>query len=227
MRSKKSVKSNLEKKTMLFFQMGLVIAMAGTLVAFEAGNSEPNNQLAMYSNNGEVIEDMMVPVTRPEPPQIAPPPMRPIEFIIIDDPTIELDENFDINIEINANDPLDYTLYDIPEDDPVVENEIFVIVEDMPKYQKGTQAKFQKHLQSLVKYPDVAIETGIEGLVYLNFIVDKSGKLTQANIVRSPHQSLSEAVLEAVAKTKRWEPGMQRGLKVPVTFTVPVNFKLN
>lgn len=223
MKSKKSDKSNLEKKTTLFFQMGLVIALAGLLAAFESGQaySEAGNAPLM----GEVLETPEeIMITRPDPPEMKQ-PAQPIELIVIEDTEPLIDDiELDLNVDVNFDDEIFHIPMD-PEDN-VNDIEIFVKVEVMPKYMGGDKMKFQRHLQSLVRYPQQAVEMGIQGMVSVNFVVDEKGYLTNPTIVRSPDELLSQAVMDAIGKTKKWKPGKQRSIEVPVQFTIPVIFKL-
>ncbi len=222
MKSKKTEKSNLEKKTTLFFQMGIVIVMAGMLVAFESGTSSLENTFAII-DSGLTEEIDITQITRPEIEKPKP-PVVPVEIIIIDDPTIDIDEPD--NIWSIEDDPT-IGLIPIEFDEEEVKDDIpFIKVEKMPSYMGGDETKFQKHLQQLVIYPTQAIELGIGGRVLVNFVIDKNGNLTQPTIYRSPDILLSNAVLSAIEKTKKWKPGEQRNIKVPVQFTIPINFQL-
>lgn len=223
MTPKKSEKSNLEKKTTLFFQMGLVVAMAGLLVAFESGTGYLDN--TMVTIDSTPFEDTdITQVTRPEVEKPKPPVVIE-EIVVIEDelPDVEIPDDAFLS-DIDVNGAID--LYFIEEDDDVVDDVPFVRVEQMPSYMGGDENKFQKHLQQLVVYPTQAIELGIQGRVLVNFVIDRQGKLTRATIFRSPDELLSNAVIEAIGQTKKWKPGEQRNIKVPVQFTIPVYFKL-
>lgn len=224
MTPKKNEKSNLEKKSVLFFQMGLVVALASLLVAFESGHSQLETTIiSELPGEYDVPEDVII--TRAKQPEIKP-PATPVELLVIEDDEPLIDEgNFDFTAETTGDEIFNFTPFDI-EDEVTVDDLPFVKVEKMPEYMGGDQNKFQKHLQQLVVYPEQAVEMGIEGRVFVNFVVDKNGKLTQANIVRSPDELLSSAVMDAIKKTKDWKPGEQRKRKVAVQFTVPVFFKL-
>jgi periplasmic protein TonB len=222
---KKSNKANLEKKRIFFFEYGVVLILAFLLFAFEKGNTFSDENLYANDISGENIVEELIPLTKQE---VAKPavPVRPEEFIIVDNSEPELEDiEIDWGSEIGLNENVDLTFYE-PEEE-AAESEIFVIVQKMPKYRGGTEADFQKHLQQLVKYPDEAQEMGIQGKVFLRFIVDENGQLTKPEIVQTAHELLSNAVLEALDKTERWKAGEQRGRKVKVCFTVPIFFRLD
>ncbi len=101
--------------------------------------------------------------------------------------------------------------------------EVFVIVEEMPRFKEGN---IQKFLARYVKYPVIAMESGIEGTVYVSFIIDKTGKVTAPQVVRSPDPSLSKEALRVIRLMPDWEPGKQRGKTVDVKYTMPIEFKL-
>jgi protein TonB len=81
-----------------------------------------------------------------------------------------------------------------------------------------------------VKYPAIARENGIQGRVVVQFVVEKDGKITDANVVRDIGAGCGEEALRVVnsmnGMNQRWTPGKQRGKPVRVQFTLPVSFKL-
>ncbi len=222
--TKKSVKANLEKKSTLFFQMGMVIALATLLVAFETGNTEIEAEI--YSENtGVDINEEIVQITRTEIKKPKP-PIAPEEIIIIEDTEPEIDDEFDFRSEIGINDGIILPEFDFEQEKNVEDPKIHVIVENMPQYHGGNESEFQKHVQGIVKYPETAADMGIQGRVIVSFVIDKNGKLTRPQILRSPDELLSNAVLAALKKTDTWKPGEQRARKVAVSFSIPVYFKL-
>lgn len=225
MNTKKSEKTNLERKRFLFFQYGLILTIAGLLIAFEWGSPEtPDNDYAQ--NTGFTIEDEdLVPITRAEP-QKQKPPMVFEEIAIFDDLDADIEEaDFTFDTEIDPGDALNFSIFD--DIDEAAEPDIFVIVEKQPTYHGGTEREFQNHVQQLVRYPVRAQEDGISGTVFLGFVVDENGDLIHPEILRSPDDLLSQAVLDALKKTDKWEPGEQRTRKVKVRFSIRVKFEMH
>ena len=101
-------------------------------------------------------------------------------------------------------------------DDPDVRN----VVDEMPQLIGGLAG-----LQERVQYPAMAREAGIEGQVVVQFVVNEEGAVEDAAVLRSPHDMLSEAALQAVRQS-RFEPGRDAGEAVRVRFAVPVTFRL-
>lgn len=225
MELKKSKKSNLERKRILFFEYGLVVALAIALFAFESGTEEQKKASIDLTSTTAYIPEEMVEITRPELPKIKP-PVYIEEILVIDDskPDIPLPN-------IDWGDVKEGSAYKIeywePKEERVEEPEIFMIVEKMPIYNDGDISTFQKDLQHLVKYPQLAQDLGIQGKVTLQFVVNESGELSNPQVIQSEHELLTEAVMEALKKTKKWKAGEQRGRKVKVSFTIPVFFRLN
>jgi periplasmic protein TonB len=222
---KKNDQSNLEKKRVLFFELGVIISLALLLVAFEWESTELPTTVNIASNTGNDFIDLIVPITRAELPKPKP-PMMPIEFTVIKEADIDFEEpDFEWTSDIGINDGVNYWQNT---DEPAIDDGLpFVKVEKMPSYKGQDMNYFQKHLQQLVQYPREAQDANISGKVFVEFVVDENGYITHEKIVKSPHESLSEAVLLALDKTDRWKPGEQLGIKVKVRFTVPVYFKLN
>ena len=107
-----------------------------------------------------------------------------------------------------------------------MEEEIFVIVEDMPKFKGGDINKFREWVQKRVRYPELAAENGIQGRVFITFVVETNGNVSNVTISRSVDQLLDEAAKEAVMASPKWEPGMQRGRPVRVKYSIPIIFQL-
>lgn len=101
--------------------------------------------------------------------------------------------------------------------------EIFVAVEEMPVFPEGNVTDF---LAKWLRYPTKAVEEGVQGTVYVSFVVDYTGKVVEPRIVRGVSEELDSEVLRLVKLMPSWKPGKQRGVPVSVKFTMPVEFKL-
>jgi TonB family protein len=100
---------------------------------------------------------------------------------------------------------------------------VFVVVEEMPEYPGGVNA-LRAFLQSAIKYPVTALENEIQGKVYVNFVVTKTGSIAKAKVVRGIDPSLDKEAIRVVESLPDWKPGKQRGQSVDVYYTVPVDF---
>jgi len=107
-----------------------------------------------------------------------------------------------------------------------VEEEVFVIVEDMPKFKGGDINTFREWVQKRVRYPELAAENGIQGRVFITFVVETNGTVSNVSVSRSVDQLLDDAAKEAVMASPKWEPGMQRGRPVRVRYSIPIIFQL-
>lgn len=104
-------------------------------------------------------------------------------------------------------------------------DDVYFIVEQMPLF-PGGEMEFRKFIAMNVRYPVYAQEKGIQGKVYVNFIVEKDGRVREVKIVKGVHATLNEEALRVIRKSPIWKPGIQRGKPVRVSFTVPVSFVL-
>jgi len=104
--------------------------------------------------------------------------------------------------------------------------DIFTIVETMPVFPGGDQGVLNfvvKHIE----YPAEAKNNNITGKVFVSYVVNKKGKVTDVKVVRSVHPLLDKAALECIKRLKGYKPGTQKGKPVSVQFTIPINFQLN
>jgi TonB family protein len=138
-------------------------------------------------------------------------------------------EDFEEDPEVDAyNDSLNETekthedTLQNAEDD----EEFFMVVENMPEF-PGGDLGLMKYIQKNVKYPAIAKEYYITGKVYVSFIVDKKGSVTNVKIVRGVDKNLDAEAMRVVKSLPKYKPGLQRGEPVRVMFTIPINFTLN
>ncbi|MDO8928476.1 MAG: energy transducer TonB [Bacteroidota bacterium] len=117
------------------------------------------------------------------------------------------------------------TGYKIQEKSAQIQEEVFFIVDEMPEF-PGGQLALRNFIAQSVKYPLEAAKKGIQGKVFVNFVVGKDGSTTNAKIYRGVAPSLDMEALRVVNSLPKWKPGKQKGEEVAVSFTVPINFVL-
>jgi protein TonB len=217
MEPKKNPEISLEKKKGLFFQIGLVVTLIVVLVAFEWKSYEKVDY-NLGQLNLDDLEEEIIPITKQEikPP---PPPPPPPEVIEIVEDEVELEDE----LEIEDTESDEDIAIEIEEES---DDEFFMVVENMPVF-PGGDLGLMKYIQRNVKYPPIAKEYNITGKVYVSFIVDKSGSVTNVKIVRGVGKNLDAEALRVVKSLPKYKPGKQRGKAVRVMFTIPINFTLN
>jgi TonB family protein len=105
------------------------------------------------------------------------------------------------------------------------EEKAYVPYEEMPEFPGGVEG-LQKYLAKALRYPNAAQKRGIQGRVYVQFVVDVNGRVENVKILRSVHPDLDEESLRVVNKMPDWKPGKRKGISVRVSYTVPLAFKL-
>ncbi len=235
MKPKKLPNVSLENKKSLFLQIGFVIALAIVLVVFN-WTTEEKEVVEIELTTTVGVEEELIPVTRRT--QAA--PLKPIKQsdamdqlnIVSDD--IQLEEELEISsTEIDEQTRISFVDYEIGEarevevEEEVIEEEIisFYLLEDKPEFPGGEMALLS-YLATNTKYPLLAQETGISGRVYVSFIIDKKGNVTNVKLVRSVHEILDKEALRVVKTLPQWKPGKQRGVPVRVEYIIPITFVL-
>ena len=228
MELKKSKNANLESKKNTFFLLGLVFALGMVLVAFE-WKSRPTKVESLGNLDSVEVEDQFIPVTRekeiqPPPP---PPPPKVVEVLhIVDDNSIIEDEpiieasDADNETFINAV-PIITSVREEEEEQP----DIFTIVEDPAMFPGGDRALYQ-FISKNVRYPVIAQENGIQGKVFVKFVVSETGDVSNAEILRGVDPSLNQEALRVINNLPRFKPGKQRGKPVKVFYNAVINFTL-
>jgi len=225
--SKKTDRANLESKKGLFTEIGLVVALIFTLAAFEYTKEDLKTNSLMAIRDAQGDEEI-VPITRQELQKQEPPKPKTIIIdlkIVDDDIKLNDDLNFDA-FDANQNDAIKIESLIGNQAEEEEDAQIFQIVEDMPKFQGGEIEEFRNYIQTMVKYPPLAMENGISGTVYVSFVVNRRGEIAGINIIRGVDPSLDEEVIKALKGAPKWEPGKQRGKPVNVSFSIPVKFIL-
>lgn len=227
MELKKSPKADLEGQKNLYIEMGLVVALGLMLIAFEWSRMDIKTQEVAIVEEA-VMEEEMIPITRQEPikPPPPPPPPRLTDILNVVDDDIELEEELEIDdTEIDEDTQIDIVDIASDLDDEVADAEVFQIVETMPSF-PGGEGALMSFLSKNTNYPVIAQENGIQGRVYINFVVNTDGTITNVKVVRPVDPALDREALRVVNSMPTWIPGEQRGRKVRVSFNLPVNFTL-
>jgi protein TonB len=111
------------------------------------------------------------------------------------------------------------------EEEDVNEDQIFIVVESMPEY-PGGDAELYKYLADNIRYPELAKEASISGRVFVSFVVEKDGTVTDVKILRGIGGGCDEEAIRLVKGMPKWTPGKQRGKPVRVTYNLSVKFTL-
>lgn len=112
-----------------------------------------------------------------------------------------------------------------PEPPKEEENKVFDVVEEQPSF-PGGQGALMQWLHDNIKYPVIAAENGIEGRVIVQFVVSKTGSISDVRVARGVDPSLDKEAVRVVNNMPKWTPGKQNGTTVNVRYTLPVTFKL-
>jgi len=225
MEIKKSKKADLENQRGLFVEIGVVLALALCLVAFEWTTKPRENQLLMGMQTTEAEEDI-IPITRQQLENQPPPPPPPqvIEVINIVEDDVEIDE---VDFEsMDADENTEFDFVPISSEEEAAEEEVFFIVEDMPMFMGGGKENFRDWIAQNLQYPPIAAENGISGRVFIQFAVNSLGQVVDVVVVRGVDPALDKEAIRVVKSSPKWTPGKQRGRPVKVQFTFPIVFVL-
>ena len=228
MEIKKSPKADLENKKMLFLEIGLVIALAVAGTAFAISSKpepEPYTPPKQDVREQEFEMDRTVQEQQQQPEQqkAKTQVLADVLTIVSNDTKIDTPDLL-FSDDASAFDDFEFEVEEVVEN--IVEEEIFVTAEEMPTFQGGDLSKFRNWVQSNVKYPQIALENGIQGNVVIKFVVEKDGKLSNIQVLQTPDKTLADAAVQVLQKAPKWKPGKQRNKPVRVTYTLPVSFKI-
>lgn len=234
MDSKKSPNADLENYRSIFVETGLVIALLLSIFLIEYKTYEKSAK-----DLGEVeaeIDDEVVPITQRQTKPPPPPPPPPPEQIEVVDDEVELEEELDIaSTESDEMEEVEDIQMEEETSDEVLN---FQVVESVPVFPGCEDAKnnqerkqcFQQQIMKYVgrnfKFPDMAKEMGIQGRVYINFVIEKDGSFSNIQVVRGVDKMIDEEAVRVVKSMPKVKPAKQRGKPVRMSFTLPINAKL-
>jgi periplasmic protein TonB len=219
----------------------LLMAVTGSVLFFGIAVSVPKIIAALGGEEEVVTEKKIVDVNldlfeeekkeEPPPPPVEPEPIKveSVQFTqleAVDEPVEEPPPTQEVLTETNAG-TITQEGEDIEAPPPVVEEEpqIFTIVEEMPSFPGGETELF-KYLGKAIKYPELAKDAGISGVVYMTFVVDENGKVRDPKVLRGIGGGCDEEAIRVVKSMPAWDPGKQRGKPVRVQYNLPIRFTL-
>jgi protein TonB len=221
---KKSPKADLERRKGLFLEIGMVVALAIIFLAFNYKSYE-KQELTLMTRTVDNAEEEMVQVTQQEKPPPPPKPPQQTSVIEIVEDDVEIEDDIEIDVEADQETEVqDYVPVEEPEEEEE-ETQIFKVVETMPEFPGGNAARI-KYLQSNLKYPTMARESGIQGKVFVTFVVERDGSITDVKVLRGIGGGCDEEAVRVIKGMPRWKVGKQRGKPVRVQFNMPIVFKL-
>jgi protein TonB len=224
MEPKKTEKADLSNKSWLFFNIGLVISLAIVIMAFEYRTKDETDLRDMSKNTNVVEEILDIPPTEQPPP---PPPklQQPQIIEVPDEEEIKEEIKVEFDVEVTTDTKVEeITISPVVEEKEDVD-QIFLVVEE-PASPKGGMQAFYKYVQEKMKYPAQARRMGVEGKVFVEFVVNRDGSIQDVKVVKGIGAGCDEEAVRVVASAPPWNPGKQRGKPVRSRFVVPITFKL-
>jgi len=228
METKKSNRADLEKKKTLFLQLGLIVSLGLALAAFE-WRSPDTGKVDLTGGTVIRFEDDVIslPTTHLTPPVPVVP--RPTTIFNLVDNTSVTDEIVPPDFGDTPDDAnLVYTPVLKPvltDEKPPIEDEIFINSEKMPEF-PGGEKEMLRFIGEHIAYPREAREIGATGTVYVTFVIEKDGSVSNVKVLRGIGFGCDEEAVRVISMMPKWSPGMQRTKPVRVSFNMPIAFKI-
>jgi protein TonB len=223
MEPKKTEKADLENKSFMFFSLGLIVALLLSITAFtyrvydDTSAKDLSNNAA---NNEEILE---VPPTQQLPPP--PPKIQQPQIIEVPDEK-KIEEEIEINMDTEVTEQTKVEEIKIAEveekEDP---DQIFLVVEETAAPTGGMPA-FYEYVGKKLKYPAQARRMGIEGKVFVEFVIERDGTITDVKAIKGIGAGCDEEAVRVLQSAPKWKPGKQRGKPVRQRMVLPIAFKL-
>ncbi|MFM7301683.1 MAG: energy transducer TonB [Crocinitomicaceae bacterium] len=225
MEAKKNKNADINRVRSSFFMVGFCYISGLVLAAFtyqDIVDEDGPKKLNTGSGNTTTEE-----VNKDEPPKEEPP--KPIEQ---PQPQQEIDLTQEIEVVENNNEEQKETIIETIEivEEQVEVTEIVEPVVDFPDVEAeftGGESAMQKWMQQNLVYPEMSMEMGEQGKVYLKFVVEKDGTISNVEVIKGVSRDLDNEAKRLVRAMPGWKAGESKGMKVRSSFTMPINFELN
>lgn len=227
MEAKKSPKADLEKRRGLYLEVGMIVILAASLLAFNVKSFDKEaKQISVRTVKEEVQEEIMQTQEKVEPP---PPPEQPevvpTDLKVVDNDTKIENEAQVFDADAKNAENVEVKQVVVTEEVEDVEETVWVAVEEDPEFPGGLDALSQ-YLADNIQYPALARENGITGKVFVTFVVEKDGRVGQIKILRDIGGGCGAEAVRVVKAMPKWKPGKQSGKPVRTQFNLPVSFTL-
>lgn len=225
MEIKKSPKADLKNKRGLLLEIGLIVALGLVILAFNYTPKE--HRIEKIDLNYGPVEEQITEITRND--QKPPEAPKKVEIKLINDilQIVSNDKQIETSMDFTEFDENTAVVQQVAvKAETIEDDQPFLVAETMPKFQGGDLNTFRNWVQQNVKFPQIALENGIQGRVVLSFVIEKDGRLTNVEVLQTPDRSLSEEAIRVLNKSPKWTPGKQRNQTVRVKYTLPVDFRV-
>ena len=225
MEIKKNPKVDVQNKRVLLLEIGLAVSLLIVIAAFLYTPRE--YKIEQVELEVAVVEEEITEITRQD--QKPPEPPKRTEITVITDILNIVTNDTKISTEVDFaefEEDVEIIQQVAVEDENIEDDQPFVKVEEMPTFQGGDLNKFRNWVQSKVRYPQIAQENNISGRVFLMFVVERDGSLTNIQVLQTPDTSLSDEAIRVLKTSPKWKPGKQRNQTVRVKYTLPIDFRI-
>ena len=232
MQPKKNPKVDLNKNSSLYFAIGLAVVL---FIIWRGIEWKSYDKSAYLYESLNVVDDddEEIPITEQikTPPPPPPPPAPEVIEVVEDEEEIE-----ETVIESTETDQEEIVEVEVLEEEFEDVDVPFAIIEDVPIYpgcenvpkskrRDCFQEQINKHIRKNFRYPEIAQEMGIQGRVFVSFIISKDGTISNIR-KRGPDKNLEREAERIISKLPKMTPGKQRGRAVRVPFSIPITFRL-
>lgn len=220
--SKKSERADLENKRLIFWQVGTIISLALVFFAFEYRSEAVFSIRDINRSFVDTPFEIVPPTVQPEK-LLPPPPASPIRIEVVDNSEKVL-VPLNINAEVSQDEPIKY---DIPKvsDEVLPDDTPHMAPEVAPEFPGGLEA-LMRFLSTNIRYPVQARDQQIQGRVYLSFVVERDGSVSNITLLRGIGFGCDEEAVRVVGLMPNWKPGRQNGMPVRVFYNLPIKFTL-
>ena len=226
MEPKKTVQADLSNKSFLFFNVGLVITLGLVIAAYDYKVYDDASKKELVTQQ-HIENDLLEPPPTEHLPPPPPPQLQQPQIVEVPNEK-KIEEDIEINMDIETH--LDKIVKEVapaPQPEPEIEKEdphqIFIVVEETAVPIGGLPA-FYEYVKGNLKYPGQAKRMDIQGKVFVQFVIEKDGTITDVVAIKGIGAGCDEEAVRVLQNSPKWKPAKQRGKPVRQRMVLPITF---
>lgn len=224
METKKSMKADLEHRKPLFLKLGLVLALSSALFAFEWKQTEAEKHLVISDPWIGTIELGTIAPTKPEP-LAKPEKITPSTLLNLVENNVIVDDTPEFGVDDPTPGDIAPIADKFEDDKKDITDEVKVFVDSEAEF-PGGESELNKFIASKIIYPEDERTIGLEGTLFVSFVVEKNGLVSNVKIERSLNVNFDQEAIRVISQLPKWKPASDHGKLARQKFTIPIQFKL-
>jgi protein TonB len=221
---KDAIRTRTESWRFVYLQLGILIALSAAFMAFETKNYDKITREEMYIEVDVPVEIDMHNTFHKKQPEIPKVKILAPKLVVVDTDDFSPDFTIDVSDVFDEKVNIDMTQFEMGSEEP--ESDVVIEIPDVKPEFPGGLEEMYKFLRDNIKYPQISKSAGVSGTVYIKFVVERDGSISNIEILRGVSTDIDAEALRVMNKMPNWNPGLKNGKLIRSRFNMPIRFTL-